>query len=184
MKTILTLMLLAAMLQSTAQGVFSNQTTAALQKVIQDYPHRFSNIKGDRLQERNRLVEYASKVNIPGASHCVIIQDNTAATAFSWTCELFNTTDHEKAIARYQELFNQIRNTIIRIEGEKPFILNGEYEKPGANDTTATIRFRFVPVFESIRRLQVTLTLQEQDEWTIVLRVFEIPPAETAKLTR
>lgn len=180
MKTIILLILLTASLPSAAQGVFSNQTTAALQKVIQDYPNRFLNIRGDRIQEHDHSIEYASKVRIPGSLHCVVTEANTAAVAFGWTCNLFQTTDPQKARDKFQELFNQIRNTIIKIEGAKPFILNGDYEQPSADALQAVIQFRFVPATTQVRNLKVTLTLQYQEEWTIVLDVFETAPAETA----
>ena len=59
------LLFLATTITATAQGVFSNQTNAALQRVIEDYPNRFKNIKGDLLQESNSSGDYQSKVQIP-----------------------------------------------------------------------------------------------------------------------
>lgn len=158
----------------TAQSVFSNETNLALQKVIGDYPNRFSNIKGDQLQAHARSTEYQSKVKIPGALSCVITQtNNTAASEYSWTCELFGSTDFEKSKNRFHELYNQIRNTIIKMEGEKPFILNGQYEAPSNENKATTIRFQFLPASDAIQQLKVELTLQYTTEWKIMLSVFD-----------
>src|SRR5690606_26807914 len=55
---------------TTAQGVFSNQTNVALQKVIEDFPNHFRNIKGDLIE--NNGSDYKSKVEMPGAINCIV----------------------------------------------------------------------------------------------------------------
>lgn len=157
-----------------AQGVFSNKTTAALQKVIEDYPNRFKNIRGERVSEHAQTVEYKSRIEIAGATHCQITE-NTVATKeqYSWNCQLFTATDFEQARVTYRELFNQIRNTIIKIEGEKPFILNGRYENPEGEKKSTTVRFDFLPAPEIVRQLKVELTLQYTTGWKIILSVYD-----------
>ncbi len=170
----LSLLLFTNILHATAQGVFSNQTNAALQKVIGDYPNRFNNIKGDRLQQHERSTEYRSKVEVPGSINCVIRENNSKPEAvFSWTCEMFGSPNFDKAKTKFQELYNQIRNTIIKIEGEKPVILNGQYEEPTSDNQPTTIRFQFLPASEAIQQLKVELVLQYGNEWTISLCVYD-----------
>ncbi|WP_315818931.1 hypothetical protein [Paraflavitalea speifideaquila] len=132
MKKIFLLLWFAACSASLqAQGVFSTKTTAALQKVIEDYPNHFKNIKGDRLSEHTRAVDYKSRVEIAGAVNCIVTQYTaTPRDQYSWSCELARSAEFEQAKASFRELYNQISNTIIKIEGEKPFILNGKYEAP------------------------------------------------------
>jgi len=175
MKQIYTLtVLLAATLSLQAQGVFSNKTTAALQKVIEDYPNRFKNIKGDRVAGNARAVDYKSRVEIAGATACVLTQYSaTPKDRYNWSCELFQSEDFDKAQASFRELYNQIRNTIIKIEGEKPFILNGKYENPNSDNKTTTVRFEFLPAPDAVQALKVELTIQHTTDWKIVLTVYD-----------
>lgn len=167
----LLLLLLSFASVTFSQGVFSNQTNAALQKVIGDYPNRFDNIRGNQIQVHSNAVDFNSKVKIPGAVNCVITQFKTPDPSASWNCDLYGSPDFEKASARFHDLYNQIRNTIIKIEGEKPFILNGQYETPSGEIKATIIRFHFLPASEAIQGLKVELSLQYTSEWTILLTV-------------
>jgi hypothetical protein len=161
-------------LNTSAQGVFSNQTNAALQKVIEDYPNNFRNIKGDRISTSEKIADYKSKVQVPGSITCVLTQDGSGKAVYSWKCELFETGDFDKAKSKFSELYNQIHNTIIKMEGEKPFILNGKYEVPGKERYFTNVIFHLLPSPEIMQKLKVELTLQyESSEWKIALNVYE-----------
>ncbi|MGN6419803.1 MAG: hypothetical protein ACTHMC_20030 [Pseudobacter sp.] len=175
MKSVQVLLLfLITTLPTSAQGVFSNQTNAALQKVIEDYPNRFKNIKGDLLQEHSGYADYRSKVQIPGSLNCVI-SHGSQPEPLNWTCSLFVSSDHEKAKQKYQELYDQISNTIIRIKGQKPFILNGTYIAPDQeNKATATL-FQMTPAPECIQSLRVEIHLRYREDWEVLLIVNDQP---------
>lgn len=158
---------------ASAQGVFSNQTNVALQKVIEDFPNHFRNIKGDQLADNNSS-DYKSKVEIPGAILCVISDNGTGKDMYSWKADLYQTTDFETARKKFSELFNQIHNTIIKIEGEKPVILNGKYEAPNGERKFTSIGFHVLPASGQMRRLRVELSLHESaGAWKISLNVKE-----------
>lgn len=175
------LLLSAATLTAGAQGVFSNQTNAALQKVIEDYPHQFSNIKGARLQERERAIQFQSKVQVPGSLKCMITEFHANPNAYTWTCELYKAEDFAEASKKFQELYKQISNTIIRIGGEKPFILNGQYESPADDNNATIIKFFFLPASASVKHLKVELQLLHNQYWTIILRVSDNQEFDIAK---
>lgn len=160
-------------LTTTAQGVFNNKTNAALKKVIEDYPNRFSNIKGDRISAIDPAVNYKSKVVIPGSVNCMLTSKDDA---YSWNCELFSSPDFEKVKSKYSNLYNEIHNTIIKLEGEKPVILNGQYETPEKEKKQNSIFFHFLPNTGIIQKLNVELQLHsEGGEWKINLHVYEVP---------
>lgn len=173
-KIYLLLWLAACSISGQAQGVFSTKTTTALQKVIEDYPNRFRNIKGDRLAEHTRAVDYNSRVVIAGAANPVITQYSTSPKEqFAWSCELARSDSFERAKTTFQNLFNQISNTIIKIDGEKPFILNGKYQAPDASKKFHAVRFELLAAPEAVLTLKVELTLQYTTEWKIVLAVYD-----------
>jgi hypothetical protein len=156
-----------------AQGVFSNKTNAALKIVIEDYPNHFNNIKGDRISAYEPAVNYKSKVIIPGSVNCMLTQYNTNET-YSWRCELFSSADFQKAKDRFSDLYNEIHNTIIKLDGEKPAILNGQYAAPEKERKQNTINFHFLPNSGIIQKLHVEMQLQsEGGVWKIILQVYE-----------
>ena len=158
-------------LSTTAQGVFSNKTNAALKKVIEDYPNHFSNIKGDRISSAELESDYKSKVVIPGSVNCTLTQYNKDA-AYSWKCELFTSADFEKAKSSFSDLYNEIHNTIIKVEGEKPVILNGQYEVPEKDKQQTIIFFHFLPAAGIIKKLNVELEMiLDNGIWKITLQV-------------
>ena len=161
-------------LAAPAQGVFSNKTNAALQKVIEDYPNQFRNIKGEQLAEHAQVTDYQSKVQVPGSNTCVLSKYGNNNGSYTWKCELYSSHDFDQAKTKFSELYNQIHNTIIKVEGEKPFILNGKYEMPGKEKQNTSILFHLLPSPEAMQKLKVELTLQkESSDWKIVLNVIE-----------
>lgn len=174
MKSIqLLLLFMVTTLTASAQGVFNNQTNAALQKVIEDYPNRFRNITGERLREHNGLTDYKSKIQIPGSVDCVISQVNPPEKICTWTCSLFVSNNYEQALQKYQELFDQIHNTIIRVKGEKPFIITGIYAEPDQENKSGSIRFQFHPAPPVAQNLRVELSMVHNQNWELVLSVTE-----------
>jgi hypothetical protein len=161
--------------QAPAQGVFANQTNGALERVIQDYPNQFKNIKGDLLTSNQREVEYKSVVTIPGSESSVVTQYTGADKHIvSWQAILYSSTDFDKAENKFKSLFGEIKNTIVRLEGERPVILNGKYETPEEGRNTTTVAFDILPSTGPTRQLKVDLALQKLNRrWVVVLSVYD-----------
>lgn len=177
MKSIVTsLALVTISATSFAQGAFSNNTSAGLEKVIQDYPNRFKNIKGDVIVNNPQATEYKSTVQIPGAFSCVVTRYSAAKNdAYSWGCTLMKTEDFNTAKNKFKEIFGQIKNSIIRIQGEKPFILNGQYEVPSEDKKFTTVIFELLPSVGEMKKVKVDLSLQyEITGWKILLSVYDL----------
>ena len=76
---------------------------------------------------------------------------------------------------RFTELYNQIRNTIVKMEGEKPFILNGNYETPSDDKKFTSVLFQLLPSTGEMQKLKVELTLQHtMNDWKITLAVYDM----------
>src|SRR5215216_2889123 len=72
---------------SRSQGVFTNDVNSALQKVIQDYPNHFINLKGTPVSGNLQTQQYYSTVEVPGSLNCVLTQYNaTKKETYSWKC--------------------------------------------------------------------------------------------------
>ena len=158
-----------------AQGVFSNKTNAVLEKVIKDYPNRFRNIKGEVIIENPQTTEYKSTVQLPGASVCIITRYNAPKNdIYSWSCVVFENENFDQAKNKYKEIYGQIVNMIIKIEGEKPFILSGQYETPSEEKKFTTIILELLPAVGQMKKLKVDLSLQyEITGWKVSLSVYD-----------
>ncbi len=175
MKNASFLLLLLLSLEAAAQGVFSNQTNSAIEKVIRDFPNQFRNIKGNLLVENQGSVNYQSHIQIPGAISCVVAKHHSASKdAMYWKAELFESATFSEAKDKYQELFGQIRNTIIKIEGEKPYILNGQYEIPAEQKRSHSVVFNMLPSVGGMQQVKVELLLvHEGSSWKINLVIHD-----------
>ncbi len=174
-KTATLLFLLAVTAHAIAQGVFANQTNDALEKVIRDYPNQFRNIKGEKLQSGAQSTEYKSTVIIPGAVSSSITQYADADKHIvSWQAILFTSGDFDDAREKYKSLFDQIKNTIVKLEGERPVIINGQYETPAENKKENNLVFDMLPATGSTQQMKVELTLLKINQrWKVVLSVYD-----------
>jgi hypothetical protein len=176
MKNLTLLILLVLPFALLAQGVFTNHTHTALQQVIGDYPNHFRNIKGEIVNEDPQSINYESKVQIPGASTAMITKYSSAPDKeiYSWKCIMAESEDFNAIATKYKELYNQIRNSIVKVEGEKPFILNGLYEVPTEDKRFVSSVFSLLPSIGNLGKLKVELVLEYYvTEWKISLIVYD-----------
>jgi hypothetical protein len=169
------LLIFTIALKGLSQGVFTNDVNSALQKVIQDYPNRFVNIKGPQVTANSHSVQYYSTVKVPGSLNCLLTQHSiTRKEIYSWKCVMLESEQFEEAKYKFAELYNQIKNTIIKMQGEKPFILNGKYEVPCAEKKITSVIFQLLPATGDMQRLKVELTLQHyMNDWKVTLTVYD-----------
>jgi len=160
---------------SFAQGVFANKTSAALEKVIRDYPNRFRNIKGEIIIENTQSTEYRSTIEIPGSTASTVTRYSSKNNdVYSWSCILFEADDFNQVKDKYREFFGQIKNSIIKTEGQKTFILNGRYEMPSEEKKFTTVIFELLPATGEMKKIKIDLTLQyEITGWKISLSVYD-----------
>ena len=163
---------IAAMAQD---DVFSNKTNLALEKVVKDFPNRFHNIKGDVIVQHAQTVEYKSTIQVPGAYSCVVTKHSVSNTdTYSWGCTAFISRDFNSAKNKYKEIFEQIANTIIKVEGQKPFIISGQYRTPIESRKSTVIVFELLPAVGEMKKIKIELDLQYvTSEWKVILNVYD-----------
>src|SRR3990170_3458435 len=110
MKGLTVFLLLTIPLSIFAQGVFTNETHSTLQKVINDYPFKFKNIKGELISDNPQTTDYASTVEIPGSLNTVITKYSAENNKeiYSWKCLLMQSENYEEATTKYKVLFDEI----------------------------------------------------------------------------
>ncbi|MDP4130457.1 MAG: hypothetical protein Q8918_02185 [Bacteroidota bacterium] len=155
--------------------VFSNKTNQALEKVIRDYPNRFHNIKGEMISQHANTTEYKSTIVVPGASSCTVSKYNISSSdTYSWSCTALHTKDFITARGKFKEIYEQIENTIIKVDGQKPFILSGQYRTPTEIRDRNTIAFELLPAVGDMKSLRIELSLEKDlASWKVKLHVYD-----------
>jgi len=163
----------------SAQGVFSNKTQSILEKVIQDYPNRFYNIKGELIGQTRQSTEYRSTLQLPGSSSVITRYNASSSEDYSWICAVFEAADFEQAKNKFLEIYGQISNSIITTAGRKTFILTGQYETPLREQKCTHILFSLLPGVGDVKKLKVELSLRKEARgWKIALSVYDHDPKE------
>jgi len=161
----------------SAQGVFSNKTQTIVEKVIQDYPNHFYNIKGELIGHATQTSSYKSTLELPGASSSTItLVTASGAGGSGWTCTVLQTASFEEARARFSEIYGQLSNSIVSAAGQKTFILSGQYEAPTADKKDNEVIFTLLPGVGEMKKLRVELMLcEEGQDWVLSLTVNDDP---------
>lgn len=158
-----------------AQTPFSNETNIALEKVIRDYPFQFQNIKDKALSKKGQTAEFASKVIIPESLGCSITEHQQVnKQTISWQALMYQSNDFVSAGNTYKQLYGQIKNTIVKLDNEKPIIINGNYETPSQKNASTSVQFDLLPATNSTQKLKVDLSMiQSAGTWKIILSVYD-----------
>ena len=166
----------------SAQGVFSNKTQVVLEKVIQDYPNHFYNIKGELISQALQTTRYKSTVQLPGSASSTVTLVSAGNQGSGWTCTVLETTSFDEAKEKYATIYGQLSNSIITTAGQKTFILSGQYENPTGDKKYTCIVFSLLPAVGEMKKLKVELSLKaEQNSWKILLSVLDKDPKEEAQ---
>jgi hypothetical protein len=176
-------LLLPASVLLAQDDVFSNKTNQALEQVIRDYPNRFHNIQGDLINQKSNSAEYKSRVMMPGAIACTISKTGASAdeAAYSWSCVAANASNFSIARAKFKEIYDQIANTIIKVEGQKPFILSGQYRTPTETRNLNAISFDLLPAVGDMKSLKIDLSIEkDMATWKVKLHVYDADHTGTA----
>lgn len=176
MKGLTVFLLLVIPILSYSQGAFTNKTHSTLQYVLNDFPNQFRNIKGVVLNEDPQTTDYGSKVAIPGSVNTVITQYSAEdKEIYSWRSVVLESEDFETASGKYKEIFKDLSNSIVKIEGEKPFILSGTYTPPTEEKRFNSSSFQLLPsAAGELGKVKVELTMEFLvTEWKISLLVYD-----------
>jgi hypothetical protein len=174
--TILTVAPMLFSVALTAQGVFSNKTQSILEKVIQDYPNHFHDIKGELISQENQTAEYRSTLRLPGSPSSMVVltggQGTASGEGCTWNCVVMDSETFVIAKDKFEEIYTQLSNSIVTTGAQKTFILSGGYEIPDEGKKCTRVIFSLLPGVGEMKRLKVGLSLHQVGAlWRITLSV-------------
>ena len=147
---------------------------ADIQKVVADFPHDFSALRGRLIDRSPQSVEYASSVKPDGAAETSITEYSSGGKAvYSWQTVLLRSEDFDAAAKKYKWAFGQLKGMNVRYVVDQ-YTLEGRYDAPDESRSFASSDLSVAHPPDRLRKLRVRVQLQlEDNEWKVSLSVFE-----------
>jgi hypothetical protein len=153
--------------------VTNNDLRTNLSKILTDYAHGFTALKGDTIDVGPQTVEYTSRLEFNGAEQNSIVEYRAKNPVYSWKAVLMTTEDFEEASRKYKWLYNQLKVITVKVE-DFSFTLSGAYEAPDESRKFSSSLFKLTPNAANMPRLKIEASMQyEFPEWKITLMVYE-----------
>ena len=160
-----------------SQSVFKpgNNIIIDIKKVVEDYPNRFANITGKLILQNPQSAEYECNFKINNAEESSItIYSADNKIICSWQALILSTDNFQEAKSKYKNIYNQLNNQAISMEGTGNFHLKGVYREPKEENKFSVSLFTINPMNENIKKLRVEVSLQyEIMEWKLRVLVYD-----------
>ena len=175
-------MMLACVALMAAAGVFSQTSFVAhreetfsrvMEAVLHDFPNNYRNITGDLVLDQAEIENYASLVQLPGASECIITRYHSEEdTTASWQAKMFRGEDFKEVAQRYKDLYKQLKGCYLRLVDGSLIFLDAEWEAPTEEKPFVMSTLRLITGDHRYKEMKVDLEMvYELSEWTININV-------------
>ena len=133
-------------------------------------------IKGELISQEHQTAEYRSTLQLPGSPSCIVVltggQGTISNEGYAWNCIVLDSESFTAARDRFQQIYNQLSNSIVTTSAQKTFILSGVYETPDEAKKCTRVVFSLLPGVGDMKRLKVGLSLhQVGNKWRIMVSV-------------
>ena len=153
---------------------FTSAIKQDILKVAGDYYDHFFNIKGEIISETTSTIEYKSKILPQGALESTITQIKNLQNVFSWQATMMNTDDHDRAIAKYKQIYSQLNGANFVMNDGKTCKIKGPYDTPDEGRAFASSILEPDVKEKYLRRLKIEIALSySMPEWSVKILVYE-----------
>ena len=171
------LIILLTGLRSQAQPKFpvtDNELRNNLEKVIADFPHNFSSVRGDTIEVNPQSIEFASLLDFKMARQNSITQYISSKPVFSWQALFLVTEEFDEASKKYTWLCNQLKVMTIKTETGYSYNLSGRFDEPTQKKKFSSSIYKLTPNASDMPKLKIEASMQyEFPEWKVSLVVYE-----------
>jgi len=156
-----------------------------VEKILDDYPNRFSSFTGEKIAENPQSVEYACTFLPEGAEESVITRYSAGGrrTVVAWRATMLTTENFSEASKKFRQLYSALNNKKISIR-LNPYNLKNEgtYEQPTEEKDFYSVIFKLDPNDDRYGHLRVEVSLQAvMMEWRISVIVYERDRADNER---
>jgi hypothetical protein len=145
-----------------------------IQRVVEDYSHGFTTIKGAAVEQGPQTVTYASKLTPNGSGEASIVQYSSGGKAiYSFQTTLLVTETYKEAAKKYSWLYTQLKGMNVKHVVDN-YTLQGRFEAPDESKGFAISTLTLASPPPPLQKLRVEVTLQyEMPNWKVGLVIFE-----------
>ena len=167
------LMATGALAQARFASVREESFSKVMEAVVHDFPNNYRNICGDLVLEQAEIENYASLVQLPGASECMVtryhsLEDTTA----SWQAKMFRSEDFKEVSQQYKELYRQLKACYLRLVDGSIIYMNADWEAPTEEKPFVMSTLRLATGDWRYKEMKIDLEMVYQfPEWTININV-------------
>jgi hypothetical protein len=164
---------------------FTSAITPDIIKVAGDYYDHFFNIKGEKISETESTIEYKSKILPQGALESTITQIKNLQNVYSWHAIMMNTDDHDKAVAKYKQIYHQLNGANFAMNDGKTCKIKGLYDAPDEDRSFASSILEPDTKEKYLQRLKIEIALNyNMPEWSVKILVYEKESDEDIRPTQ
>lgn len=158
---------------STPQPLVSS-FRADIQKVVDQYPHQYAEIRGEVINQNPQTVEYASLIKPDGVEGATITKYSALGKeVVTWQSTVLVTEDFEAAAKKYKWLYQQLKGMDIKYVADL-YTLRGPYTEPDESIGFATSILTPDHPPLPLARLKVEVQLNfEFPEWKVGLLIYD-----------
>jgi hypothetical protein len=152
----------------------TNSFRSEFQKVIEDFTHNFSSIRGDLMVKNPQTIEYTSLITPAGTADPFITEYSSGGKeVYSWQATIIKTESFPEAEKKYKWLFNQLKGMNVKYVVDQ-YTLRGKYEAPSESIKFATSELALAHPPAALKKLKIEVSMQfEFPEWKVGLLVYE-----------
>ena len=153
----------------------TNALASDIRKIIRDYPHQFSNLQGNVIEENPQTVSYDCIFKVAGAESSSITKYSASnKKIYSWQALMMTTDDFETAKKKFRALYLQFNQLGVKMEYGETFYLGGKYETPVEEKKFNSVIMMFENPDQNTYKMKLEISMQyELLEWKIRVIIYE-----------
>lgn len=145
-----------------------------IQKVVEQYPQHYAQIRGEVINKNPQTVEYESTIKPDGVQDATIMEYSALGKeVFTWQSTVLVTEDYEKAAEKYRWLYQQLKGMNIKYVADL-YTLRGPFAEPDESIGFATSVLTPAHPPVPLKKLKVEVQLNyEFPEWKVSLLIYD-----------
>jgi uncharacterized protein (DUF952 family) len=156
-----------------------------VEKILDDYPNRFSSFTGEKISENPQSTDYACTLMPEGAEESLITRYSAGGrrVVVSWNATMLTTESFDDARKKFRQLYGALNNKKISIRLNPYNLKNeGSYEQPTEGKDFYSVVFKLDPNDDRYGHLRVELSLRAvMMEWQVSVSVYERDRADNER---
>jgi hypothetical protein len=153
----------------------ANALAADMRTIIRDYPHQFSRLQGEVIEENPQTVLYHCNFKVAGAHRTSITKYSANnKKIFSWEALMLTTDDFEAAKKKFRALYQQFNQLGVKMDYGETFYLGGKYEAPVEEKKFNSVVLMFENPDQNTHKMRLEISmLYELLEWNVRVMIYE-----------